>query len=120
MTLQSIRESLQLYDAASQTRKEAHTVILLFSNAGPMQPDDEVIDFLQEDIPPDILYHGDNVREPTTLYRILKHYIVLKGVTYELHPSVNRTTYGLLETFNCEEHEEEEARILLHSVKARI
>lgn len=39
-------------------------------NDEPQQPIDEVGECPREDLPPDILYHGDIVRGPTTLYRI--------------------------------------------------
>lgn len=44
----------------------------------------------------------------------------MKGVPHVPQPPINRTSYGLFETFYCEEHEKEKAGTVSTSTKARL
>lgn len=68
-------------------------------NTDPQPPPSEVIEILRQEHPPEVLYSEDIIRGRTTIYHILKNYIVLNGVKYNPSPHIWRIIHGLLESF---------------------
>lgn len=49
---------------------------------------------LRQDLPVEALFHEDLVHFPTTLYLLLRDFLLVKGLSYQKHPNTNRLING--------------------------
>ena len=94
-SLVQIREQLQEYNPVRSAIKDVKAAIALIVCADPQPGDENCVMQLREDLPPGTLYSQEMVNGPTTLYRLLRDYLVLKGCHYQQHPESNRISFGL-------------------------
>ena len=78
----------------------------LYINEDPQPPNVECITSLREDLPPEVLYSNEVIKGPTMLFRILRDYLSLKGLTYSQHPMSNRISHGLVNMFYVDPSEQ--------------
>lgn len=105
--MQAIRKSLAEFVPAGVASNNFKAVLQLFVNMEPQLPNEDCINGLQEDLTVEMLYCDEIIRGPTTLFRLLRDYLVLKGFRYRQHPDTNKLTYGLaVSFFTCEEDRE--------------
>ena len=61
------------------------------------QPDPNIcVSNLRADLPPEVLYAREMLQGPTVLYRLIRDYLVVKGLSYTPHPTTNRISHGLV------------------------
>lgn len=59
-------------------------------NSDPLTSTGECILGLNENGSVEIVFHNDFVHGPTTLYHLVRNYLVLKGFVYEMQAGTNR------------------------------
>lgn len=67
-----------------------------------------------------MLYDTELLRELTTLYQILRYYLVLKGFQYEMAPGSNRLIRGLAHCFFTEDEDKQHAVSCLNNLLQHI
>ena len=89
-TLNGIRDALSSYEPRSMIQCDVKATIAPHVMAEP-QPDPKVcVSNLRADLPPELLYAREMLRGPNVLYRLIRDYLVVKGLSYTLHPTPNR------------------------------
>ena len=80
-TLNGIRDALSSYDPRSMMQCDVKATIALHVMTEP-QPDPNVcVSNLRADLPPEVLYAREMLRGPTVLYRPIRDYLVVKGLS---------------------------------------
>ena len=106
MGLDLIRRTLESYDPASIKSKDLKAALKVIIFSEPQPPDEECLEILREDIQVESLYNDDILNGPTVLFRVLRDYLVLIGVTYKRHEDSNKLSYGIANTFFENEDQE--------------
>jgi hypothetical protein len=94
-SLASIRAKFAAFEPVTKIQIEIKSAMAVFINAEPQLGDDDCIAGIREDIPPNVLYASDALQGPSTLHRLIRQYLQLKGAVYTQHPENNRITFGL-------------------------
>ena len=95
-TLNGIRDALNAYDPRSIIQCDVKATLSIHVSADPQPDPDVCISNLREDLPPEVLYAKEMLRGPTVLYRLIRDYLVVKGLAYTPHPTSNRISHGLV------------------------
>ena len=95
-TLNGIRDALNAYDPRSMIQYDVKATLGIHVLAEPQPESDVCIGNLREDLPPEVLYSKEMLRGPTVLYRLIRDYLVVKGLTYTPHLTTNRISHGLV------------------------
>lgn len=99
MSLQAIRSTLHAYVPATLKTADLKAALSVIIDAEPQPCDQECLEILKEDIQVEILFHSEIISGPNVLFRVLRDYLVLKGVPYLRHPNTNKLSYGVANTF---------------------
>ena len=99
VTLDVIRTTLNGYRPSSSSQADIKAALATVISQEPQPPDEECINTLRDDLPPEVLYSSELLKGPTTLFRILRDYFTVKGLQYTPHPRRNRIAYGLVDMF---------------------
>lgn len=99
VTLQSIQKTLSEYNPISTSDCQFKSVLALYVNADPQPSNEECIQGLQDDLTVEMLFQEEVLRGPTTLFRLLRDYIVTKGFNYVPCPGSNRIIKGIANSF---------------------
>ena len=94
-SLVQIREQLQEYNPVRSSIKDVKAAISLIVCADSLPGDEDCVMQLRENLPPGTLYSQEMVNGPTTLYRLFRDYLGLKGCHFKQHPERNRISFGL-------------------------
>ena len=95
-SINSLRTQLTNDTSISPFQINVRATILMHLATDP-QPENEVlITHLREDLPVEVLYDQEIIRGPSTLYRVLRDYLVFNGLQYAQHEGSNRIVMGLL------------------------
>ena len=78
-------------------------------SADPQPPSEVLITRLREDLPVEVLYDLEYIRGPSTLYRILRDYLVFNGLQCSQHEGSNRIVMGLPATLYDSEADKSKA-----------
>ena len=108
-SINSLRTQLTNYTPISPHQINVRATILMHLSADPQPPNEVLITRLREDLPVEVLYDQENIRGPSTLYRILRDYLVLNGLEYSQHEGSNRIVMGLPATLYESEAEKMKA-----------
>lgn len=99
VTLEVIRATLAGYRPSSSAQADVKAALATIISQDPQPSNEECINTLRDDLPPEVLYSTELLKGPTTLFRILRDYLAVKGLTYSPHPRSNRIAYGLVDMF---------------------
>ena len=99
VTLEVIRATLYGYRPSSSGQADIKAALATFISQDPQLSNEECINTLRDDLPPEVLCPTEFLKGPTTLFRILRDYLTVKGLQYTPHPRSNRIAYGLVDMF---------------------
>lgn len=99
VTLEAIRANLEGYRPSSSAQADVKAALATIIVQDPQPPAEDCIDALRDDLPPEVLYSKELLKGPTTLFRILRDYLTVKGLHYTAHARSNRIAYGLVDMF---------------------
>jgi hypothetical protein len=114
-SLASIRAQFAAFEPVTTIQIEIKSAMAVFINAEPQLSDDDCIAGIREDLPPNVLYASDALQGPSTLHRLIRQYLQLKGAVYTQHPENNRITFGLTSMIYDNEADREVALTSLRS-----
>lgn len=72
MTLKAIKCSLEAFSPVSKQKQEVKAVLDMLLRAEPQLSDEECIDGLRQDLGVELLYSGEIISGPTTLFRLIR------------------------------------------------
>lgn len=87
------------YKLTCTASQELKAVLILFVDAQPQLSDAEYVAGLREHLTTETLLNPEILIGPSTLYRILRDYLLRKGFGYVSHPSSSRIYKGLANCF---------------------
>ena len=99
VTLDVIRATLNGYRPSSSSQAGVKAALATIISQDPQPSDEDCINTLRDDLPPEVLYSSELLKGPTTLFRILSDYLMVKRLQYTPHPRSNRSAYGLVDMF---------------------
>ena len=99
VTLEVIRATLDGYSPSSSVQADIKAALATVVSRDPQPSNEECINTLRDDLPHEFLYSTELLKGSTTLFRILRDYLVVKGLQYTPHPRSNRIAYGLVDIF---------------------
>ena len=76
-SVNSLRTQLTNYTPISPSQINVRATILMHLSADSQPSSEVLITRLREDLPAQVLYDKENITGPSTLYRILRDYLVL-------------------------------------------
>lgn len=97
--LRALQNQLNTFNPVSNAQKEIKAVLEVYFNAEPQRPNQACIEDLKQDLTVELLYCEENIKGPILLFRLLRDYLVLKGLRYQEDPENRRIMYGLIESF---------------------
>lgn len=112
MTLTKIRADLSAFNPHSNALKDFKATLELHINKEPQPSNEECLSNLQDDFTVDMLYSSEVLSGPTTLFRILRDYLILLGEAYIKHPEHPNLFYGIANSFLSEEDKSHAIQIL--------
>lgn len=98
-TLQTIRYTLNAHEPASKEHSEIKALLVVFIFADPQHEVEDCLTAPREYLTIDRLYNLNNLRGLTTMFRILREYLVFKGLEYTAHPQNRQIQFGLVSSF---------------------
>lgn len=98
-TLPYLKSLLSSYEPFGIQTKELKSTLSLYVNMEPQLTNRQVISALKEDLPVTTLFHRNIVTSPSTLYKILREYLLLQGWEYTPHPDTDKIAYGIANSF---------------------
>lgn len=93
MTIPSIRAALQALDTENAAINAIQQMLLSLTSVEPHDAELS-LSTLMEDIAPSVLYSEEVLREPSTIYRILRDYPFVCRLAYNSHPPSGRVAFG--------------------------
>lgn len=105
-SINSIRRKLDELNPGTAEQQRIKSRLRYYVDADPQHSDQETIENIREDFPPEVLFSKEALSEPHGLYQIIRDYITLKGLDYVRHPESNRIAWGLIMTLYTDEREQ--------------
>ena len=106
MSLERIRSVLASFKPATIKSQDLKAALETNICIDPQPTNEEALENLQEDITVDTLYNEEILSGPTTLFRVLRDYLVHIGIPYKQHPKKNLLSLGIALTFFYGEEQE--------------
>lgn len=113
MSLDHTRNILNSFLPGSVKSQDLKAALVTTICAEPQPSNEEALEYLQEDLPVETLYNEELLKGPTTLFRVLRDYLVHIGVPYHPYPRNNRLAFGIANTFFSGEDQEKAFQILM-------
>ena len=94
-TLDNLRSQIVAYEPVSFAHKEFKAAVAAIMNSDPQPSNEECIQRVREEIPVECMFSRMNLTGPTTIYRILRDYLVLNGFQYSAHPQTSHRAISM-------------------------
>lgn len=119
-SVQTIRSTLKAFTPISRAQQEVKAVLELFIPIEAQPPDDHCIESLRQDLGAELLYSNKCIKGATTVFRILRDYLLLKGLRYVPNPENQRIIYGFYKSIYESETDKEFAKRQLRNIRAPV
>ena len=97
VTLKAIKAALNGYRPSSSLQADTKATLVTVITQDPQHSNEEFINTLRDDLPPEVLYSTELLKGPTTLFHFLRDYLTVKCLDNSPHPRSNSISYGLVD-----------------------
>lgn len=98
-SLNLVKRSLHGFNPTASLSVSAKAVLQSLVNFHPEPSNGECVNGFKEHLTVDLLFHEDLVHSITSLYRVLRDYLVSKGFSYQKHPNTHCPINGIAYSF---------------------
>lgn len=103
MYLRAFRSTINAYISGTLNTADLKASLSVSIDAKSQPSDQESLEILKEYIQVEIIYYCEIFSRPSLLFQVIRDYLVLKGVLYIRHASINKLSYGVDNKFLDEE-----------------
>ena len=105
LSMTQIRIQLNNFNSVVPVVQDVKSAMNILISEEPQPSDADCIQQLRDDLPPNTLFCSEMLSGPTTLFRLLRDYLILKGLTYSPHPGTSRLSHGIVNMLYDDEND---------------